>query len=295
MRLPEGVTRSLTKQVLLAKKNSPHIFFAGGIVAGVGATVLACKATLKLEKVLDEVKADIEHVKNTDVEVAGEPISDTERNRVLAVKYARGGFKVARLYAPAAGLGLASIGLLTGSHVQLVRRNATLTAAFAMVSKAYEDYRARVRKEMGEEKELELYRGIETSVEKVNGKTTTVKTLNPGGRSQFGRIFDEVSPYWKKNPELNMYFLKCQEDYANLKLRVNGVVLLNDVYDMLGFERTSLGAIVGWVRNDDDDRCEGDGYISFNVFDMSNAQFVNNHEPRVLLDFNVDGIVYDKI
>lgn len=297
MRLPEGLTRNLTRQVLQVKKQSPHIFFAAGVVGAVGSAVLACKATLKLEAVLDEVKADIEHVKSAQVEVAGEPISDTERNRVLGVKYARGSLKVARLYAPAAGLGLASIGLLTGSHIQLVRRNSALTAAFTAVAKAYDDYRQRVRNEVGPEKEQEIYHGIETQeiVTSNDGKTAIAKVINPNARSPYARVFDEDALHWKKNAELNMYFLNCQQEYANNKLRVYGVVLLNDVYDMLGFERTRQGALVGWVRNDDDDRCEGDGYIDFHIHTLDNAQFINDLEPRVLLDFNVDGIVYDKI
>lgn len=292
MKLPDGVTRRLAKQVLLAKKNSPHIFFAAGIVGAVGSTVLACKATLKLEEVLDEVKADVERVKAADVEVVGVPISDTERNRVLAVKYARGGFKVAKLYAPAAGLGLASIGLLTGSHIQLVRRNATLTAAFTGLAKAYEEYRGRVREEVGEEKEKELYHGVTTTEELIDGKKRLVKSLEGSNRSPYARLFDSRSILHKDNAELNRYFLECQQEYANNKLRVYGVVLLNDVYDMLGFERTRQGAIVGWVRNDDDDRCEGDGYIDFNMHEVNTP---DSFEHRVLLDFNVDGIVYDKI
>ncbi len=50
------------------------------------------------------------------------------------------------------------------------------------------------------------------------------------------------------------------------------------------------GAIVGWVINGD-----GDGYIDFGMYDPGSNLFINNIEPRILLDFNVDGVIYDKI
>lgn len=282
--------------VLKAKKNSPHIFFAAGVVGAVGSTILACKATLKLEAVLDEIHGEVEHVKNADVEVAGVPISDQERNRVLGVKYARGALKVGKLYAPAAILGAASVGLLTGSHIQLVRRNSTVTAALAMVSKAFDDYRDRNRAIVGEEKELDIYRGITTEVQEIDGKNTKVQVVSVDGRSPWARIFDESSIFWKRNAELNLMFLRCQQEYLNHKLQVNGVVLLNDAYEALGFDRTRQGAIMGWTRHDRNGKGEGAGFIDFGIYDLSNGRFVNGMEHSVLLDFNVNpGTVYQEI
>lgn len=43
------ITRFGGRSVLLAKKHSPTILTATGIVAGITSTVLASKATLKLE------------------------------------------------------------------------------------------------------------------------------------------------------------------------------------------------------------------------------------------------------
>ena len=50
--IPNAVSVRVAKQVLLAKKNSPAILFGAGITTAVAATVLACKATLKLEEVV---------------------------------------------------------------------------------------------------------------------------------------------------------------------------------------------------------------------------------------------------
>lgn len=108
--------------------------------------------------------------------------------------------------------------------------------------------------------------------------------------SIYGRWFDEGSLNWQKNTEMNHIFLECQQRYANNKLQAKGHMFLNEVYDALGLERSQAGAVVGWVINGD-----GDGYIDFGMYEPGSNLFINNIEPRILLDFNVDGVVYDKI
>lgn len=283
-RVPAGLTRSVGRQILIAKKNSPHIFFAGGIVGVTGAAVLACKATLKLEPILTDMKKDLDQVK------ADTEITDQERQHQAGTVFIKGVFEIGKLYAPAIALGAASIAALTGSHVQMTRRNAALSATLALVSQAYEDYRFRVRQELGDEKELSLYRGIVEKEETVDGKKKITRIGDPTKHSPYARFFDEMSLNWEKNAELNRIFIQCQQSYMNQLLHARGHVFLNEVYDALGLERSQAGAVVGWVRNGD-----GDGYIDFGMFVPDNARFVNNMERSVLLDFNVDGVIYDKI
>jgi hypothetical protein len=78
-------------------------------------------------------------------------------------------------------------------------------------------------------------------------------------------------------------FLKCQENYANDLLRRRGHVLLNEVYDTLGLDQNPAGAVVGWVMNGD-----GDNRIVFEIQTSTN-------DGCMLLDFNVDGVIFDKI
>lgn len=286
--VPVSVTRNLHRQLLKTKKNSPHIFFFGGVVGVVGSTVLACRATLKLEKVADEIKMDVDNAKAVDSMVKQD---EKEYYKSLGYVYVRSAGKIVRLYGPAAVLGAASIGALTGSHIQLTRRNAGLTAAFAAVSKAFDDYRVRVRQEVGDERELELYRCMEdVEIEGEKGKKQLVKVRNKDGVSPYARIFDRSSTAWEANLELNRIFLQCQQNYFNHILNARGHVFLNEVYDALGFERCSEGQIVGWVLNS-----EGDGYIDFGIFQVNSPMALDGTETCIVLDFNVDGAVYDKI
>ena len=283
-----GVTRSIGRRSLIIKKNSPNIFFAAGIVGVVTSTVLACRATLKLSDTLDDIQKEVAVVK--DIEVGPEYSEQTHRKDMIYV-YSKASYKVARLYGPAVVVGGVSIAALTGSHIQLTRRNAALTAAYAIVEEAFREYRDRVKTVVGEDRELDIYRGTHTeTVKNELGQKEEQRSFDPNKRSMYSRIFDEYSDMWKKDAEHNRIFIQCQQNFANNLLQSRGHVFLNEVYDMLGLDRSKAGAVVGWVLNSD-----GDNYVDFGIFEAYNAKFVNGWERSVILDFNVDGVIYDKI
>ena len=295
--VPASVTRKLARQMLVARKNSPHIFFGLGVVGTVASTVLACRATLKLDKELDEIKGNLEDLKelresvDQKTAVEGKVYTPEQYNNDAIYVYTKSAMTVATLYAPAAIVGIASIACLTGSHVQLTRRNSALMAAYAAVQTAYENYRNRVREQIGVERELDLYHGAKNEV-LVNelGDKVEVKVVKPGDWSPYARFFDENSKEFQKHNEYNQMFLAAQEKMANRKLIFQGHLFLNEVYDMLGFERTKEGSVIGWLYNG-----EHDNYVTFGTYSAHNEKFVNGLERVALLDFNVDGIIYDKI
>lgn len=276
--IPTGVTRSIGRHILTMKKNSPRTMFVGGIV-GIGvSTVLACRATLKLESTLQTFKEDVDGVK-----------ADSLERKDLAYVYAKGSASLVRLYGPAILVGGASVVLLTGSHVTLTRRNAALTAAYSALQVSFDQYIQRVKNEIGEERELDLRRGVIKQEVMIDGKKTSIDVLDPNGRSIYSKCFDESNANWNKNAEINRVFIQCQQNYLNHLLHARGHVFLNEVYNTLGFEHTSAGSIVGWVVGN------GDSYIDFDIFEAVNSDFVNGYERSIWLDFNVDGIIYDKI
>lgn len=296
--IPHKVSRRLSRNVLELKKQSPHIFFGAGILAVAGGTVLACRATLKLERTVDDIRHDLETVKELNEaarkqeELSGgkHAYSEKEYVRDLGYVYGKSAVKLGKLYGPSVLVGGAGIAMLTGSHIQMTRRNGALTATLAVVSKAYDDYRQKIRDEYGEDRELELYK--DTKVVPVEGgkKNESEITSDPSLFSPYAKLFDEVNVNWVPNGETNYMFIKCQENYFNYVLSSRGHVFLNEVYDKLGFEHTSAGSVVGWVYDG-----ENDGYIDFGLDDPAAKDFVTGFEPSVWLDFNVDGIIYDKI
>jgi len=292
--VPVGLTRKIGRQLLTFNKHKPHIFFATGVVGSVASTVLACRATLKLSATLDEIEGDIKNVKSMkeNAEKTGlDSYNSDDYGRDLYYVYTKAGLKITRLYAPSVVIGVASLGLLTSSHVQLTRRNAALMAAYATLQEAYDNYRERVREEVGENKELDLYHGATTErIKNEDGKSEDIKVVDPNKMSPYSKLFDEYSPHWEKDPELNRIYIQCQQNYANNLLIARGHLFLNEVYDMLGIDRTKAGAVVGWVIGD-----EGDNYVDFGLYEARNSAFVNGWERSIFLDFNVDGVIFDKM
>lgn len=287
--VPNEVTRVIARSALKLQKSSPKLLFAAGIAGVATSTVLACRATLKLEKTLDDVQVKVADVKNLKGSTKGYPTNEYSRD--LAYVYAQGAVRIGKLYAPAVAVGSLSVAALTGSHVVLTRRNAALTAAYAAVSKAYDEYRDRVREEVGDEKELRLRHAIKLEDISEGGKKKELGPVaNPNQWSSYARFFDEYSRNWVKNAEYNRLFVECQQRYLNDKLQAQGHVFLNEAYDALGIPRSSAGAVVGWVIGKD-----GDNYIDFGMYTAYNSPFINGDERSILLDFNVDGVIYDKI
>lgn len=275
--IPKFVTKASGRALLKLQKNSPHILFGAGIAGVVGGTVLACRATLKLHETLDEFTQEVQAEK------------PTASNADMAYIYGKNTAKLVKLYAPAVIVGGAGLACLTGSHVQLTRRNNVLTVTYAGLLKAYDEYRKRVREEVGEEKEIELFHGIETQEMKLDGKTIEAKIVDPNKLSQYTRIFDELNPNYRKDAEINKIFIQCQQNYFNMMLQTRGHVFLNEVYEHLGFEHSRPGAVVGWVLGN------GDNYINFHLYEASNSRFINGDERAIVMDFNVDGVILDLI
>jgi type II secretory pathway pseudopilin PulG len=307
--VPNSVTRKVHRQILITKKQSPHIFFITGMLGAITSTVLACRATLKLSETLDEIQNDIQNVKilshsNEEVidmesmepgvtvqEIVRSEYPDEQYAKDLVYVYAKASVRLTKLYGPSIIIGAASIGLLTSSHVQLARRNQALIAAYGMLQQAFNEYRERVQEEIGEERERDLYLGMhDETVTNELGKKEKVKVLNPNRYSMYAKVFCETNENWQKDPEYNRIFIQIQQNYWDQRLRARGHVFLNEVYDSLGFPHTKAGAVVGWLISP-----ESDCFIDFGIYEAFAADFVNGYERSIVLDFNVDGVIYDQI
>lgn len=309
-------TRTVGKAGLTVKKYSPEILMATGIVGVVASAVLACKATTKLDAVLENAKSDVDavhaakdrghiviSVDEETGEVTTEEYTDEDHKKDLAIVYAKNGVKFAKLYGPAVVLGATSIGCILASNNIIRKRNVALAAAYNVADTAFKEYRGRVIERFGEELDRELRynikaQEIEELVVDENGNETVVKTtVNAANEpSDYARFFDEYCKGWSKSPEANLYYLRQIQSYCNKKLQSQGYLFLNDVYKELGIRPTSVGQVVGWIY--DEANPVGDNYVDFGIYDLHNEDkrlFVNGRERSILLDFNVDGVIYDMI
>lgn len=285
--VPQAVTRNVGRQLLTLKKNRPHISFGVGIAGVIVGNVLVARATLKVGPVLEEMQAEVEDVK------LHRDLDDPDRSKDLAYVYGKGTIKLAQLYGPAVIVTGLSITLLTGSHVEMTRRNQALTATVVGLSKAYDEYRSRVRDAIGEERERDIYYAVteETYIDEDGKKKTVLSpTGDPSLISPHARFFDEYSKYWQKDAEMNRLFVQVAQTHANQLLQARGHVFLNEIYDALGIPRSKAGTIFGWTLTGD-----GDNYIDFGMYSTHDNGFVNGWNRSVLLDFNVDSTpIYDR-
>ena len=289
---------------LKVQQYSPEIFIGAGLAGVVGSGVMCCKATLKVDKVLSDEHEVIGKIKKAkELKDSGEDIdySDDDYKKDLTLVYSRMMWKLVRLYGPYITLGAAGlVSILCGYNI-ISKRNIALAAAYKVVEESFTNYRNNVISEYGKKADEKLRYGlhkedieIEEADEEGNETTKKVKNakvIDPIA-SPYSRFFDQSSHNWEKNVEHNMFFLKAQEEYFNQLLNSRGHVFLNEVYDSLGLERSQAGAVVGWVKGN------GDDYIDFGIFDAysdASRRFVNGYEPVILLDFNVDGVIWDKI
>ena len=297
-----SATKTFHRVGFQIKKHSPEILLVTGITGVVTSAVMACKATTKVDAIIEESKKSIDmiHEGMEAGNICDVEYTEEDGKKDLAIVYIQTGVKFAKLYGPSVLLGLTSIGCILASNNIIHKRNVALSAAYTAIDTSFKGYRSRVIERFGESMDRELRYNIktqevkETVVDEETGKKKTVKStvsvVDPNTYSDYARFFDEYCAGWTKDAEYNLMFLRQQQNYANELLKSRGHLFLNEVYDMLGIDRTKAGNIVGWIY--DEKHPIGDNFVDFGIYVLDNEKardFVNGRERSILLDFNVDG------
>ena len=297
----KSVNGVASKAVMKLKKHSPEILVVAGIAGTVVSAVLACKATTKVAEILDETKGTLDtiHEGMETGAINGQEYTTEDGKKDTVVVYAQTGMKLAKLYGPAIILGTLSITSILASNNILRKRNVALGAAYAAIDKSFKEYRGRVIERFGEQVDTELKYGIkakkfeEIEVDPETGKEKkikkTVMVADPNLQSDYAVYFDSKSRNYETNPDYNRMFLKAQQAFANDKLQTRGHLFLNEVLDDLDLPRTPAGQIVGWTKDGPD------GYVNFRIVEVERETEDGRHEPALLLDFNVEGNIWEKM
>lgn len=298
------------------QKHSPEILVAAGVIGTVVGAIMACKATTKVNSILESASSDIDAIHDCmENKSLTEDYSEEDGKKELMAVYAQTAVKFVKLYAPSVLIGALSITSILASNNMLRKRNVALAAAYATIDEGFKKYRNRVVERFGEQVDRELKYNLkvkkfkEKEVDPETGKEKKVEktafVVNPSDISDYARFFEKytvdedgnsiVNPHWDENNEYNLMFLKAQENYANDLLRAKKRLFLNEVYEMLGLPRTKAGQIVGWVY--DPDNPKADSYVDFGIYsdNLSYSDYVNGFDPAILLDFNVDGNIWEKM
>ena len=324
MNVKDILTQGFFKTKVSFEKASPEIFMALGITAIIGGTIMACVATSKEKDIRNEAKEKLQEVReskpkaeaDTNVYSDNEPYGVIEQpsnesirhyRKELFFAYAKGAGQYIKLYGPSIAVEVLGIACILKSHNIMKGRNVALAAAYTTLDTAFKGYRNRVAEKFGDEVEKEIRYNLkkESVMEETvteDGKKKKVKKdilVSDDALpeySPYARFFDESSIYWDKDATINLQRVYDEQAFANKKLKLRGYLFLNEVYERLGIPITEAGQNVGWIY--DEKNPLGDNYVDFGLFDQgrpANRRFVNGYEPVILLDFNVDGCITQRL
>lgn len=230
-------------------KRSPEILTGIGIAGMITTTVLAVKATPKAMELIEERKTQ-------------EWIDKLSPLEVVKVAW--------KPYVPAIVTGVASTFCLIGASSVHLKRNAALATAYKLSETALTEYREKVIETIGEKKEQTVRDKVaEERVKKNPVSKNEVIVTNTGKTLCFDPIsaryfYSSIEKIKRAENELNKEMLHA----------FSGYVSLNDFYDEIGLDHTSVGDDLGWNT---------DKLIDINF----SSQLNDNGEPSVVLDYAV--------
>ena len=300
---PKVLLKNIT---MWGKKHAPELLLGAGIATGAACTVVACKKTLKLKETVEPYKEKLEDIRQRGEEDAEYKVKEYRKD--ITKTYLQSAGQVAKLYSLPVALGGCSLACVLGGHHILKGRYAAMSAAYLGVNTAFNQYRGRVKNELGEDMDRHFRFGTEMKeitvdeVDPETGKTKKVKkkveTMDESvlnNRSIYATVFDAANPNWSPYPEYNKTFLTILQSQFTDRLRMDGYLYLNDVLDALGFEKTLEGQVMGWIYNPNDPTkaC----YVDFGIAhceEQHNRALLNGFDPSIVLDFNVDSNVLNE-
>lgn len=302
-----SLTRTYHKVKFKAAKRSPEILLITAGVGAVASAVGACFATKKTCDVLAVSNADNEVLEiraseATDAVVREEMQQEIKKNKTMTR------LKVVSYYLPpVTGMALSLLAGY-GSHHVLSKRYVGAVAYAATINEAFEQYRKRVVENFGEETDKKLFynagfNDVEEEVLNEDGTTEKVSTKVGYSESEnfpgYTVVFDEENPNGRGGFDYSKMFVRCVENWAEIQLQTNGYLFLSDVLDQLGYDRKKnkelyrVAQVVGWWTDDE----KSDGHVDFQALDMVRPTDDpdNPYEKYILLNFNVDGNIWEKM
>ena len=232
-----------------ASKRSPEILTGIGIAGMITTTILAVRATPKALELIEEQKEE-------------ESVDELSSFEVVKVAW--------KPYIPAMVTCVVSTACLIGASSVNTKRNAALATAYKLSETALTEYREKVIETIGEKKERIVRDKVAEERVKKNPVSKNEVIVTGNGKTL---CFDPISGrYFMCSIET----IKKAENTLNKQMLhdISGYVSLNEFYDELGLDHTSVGNDLGWNTNQLID-------IDFS------SQLNDNGEPSVVLDYLV--------
>ena len=294
------------------QKASPKIMLATGVVGMIGTCVMASKATLKVDTILDESKkkvdtihmiAEDEEWRKANPEVA-EKYTEKDKDKDLIIVYAKTALELVKLYGPAILVGGASLALIICSHCILQGRLLAAGAGLAALGQTFNMYKNEVRERYGEEVERDISLGmhdekfetvhIDESGKEKKTKIVTKVVSEDKIASPFTLIFDERNPnYCKGDPRTSVENIISTDAFLTEKLQRQGFVFWNEIRSSYGYKPVPLGQTFGNIYDPKDPNrcCNVDSGIRKDNPEV--RDFLAGRTKQLVLNFRIDGDILD--
>ncbi len=283
------------------KAHSPEILMAAGVVGTVAGVVVACKATTKLDDILEETQEKIIQIKDFDPETVDAEYTENDRKKDLVITYTKGGLEIAKLYGPAFVILSLSLASMLAANNILRKKNFALMAAYTALDKSFKDYRGRVVDKYGHSIDEELRLGLEKrkiseEVTDENGKTKKVKkdvavaTVNDPTLIEYSK---DTTSYWDSVMDYNLNFLSSGQNYLNDLLTCNRYLFMSDVKQYFALPIDASDYQIGWLYKADNET--GDNIVDLRIRQSLKEVIDKDGNPKyekvIYLDPNYDGVI----
>ena len=298
MSFKSTLTRFVSRAGTTLAKNYPTIALTAGVVGFAGTVGLAIHATNNSQYIIGNHKSDIHHTRER-FKKQNDPYSPEQFKKDQIAIWTNTVKELSKKYAPTMALGVASIAALISGQSVLANRLNTMTIAYEGARTLLKSYRANVKKEVGEDKEVEIYTASAADARERLVETGVIDPDCPGYYFE-GTTFwfdSSTSPLnYKDSDMMNANFLRDVENAMNRRLQQRGHLFLNDVYEALGMEETPLGTQIGWINLPG----KVESFVDFGFDDKINDTVKGriketSDKHAYLLDLNVDGVIWNMI
>ena len=303
--------KAMNGSSLFFKAHAPEIMVTSGVV-GFGLTVVgACKATSKARDILEDKEVAINA---NDDALQDSIISQEQYDANIARINRQTRWLLVKAYTPTATGLIVSVILVLGGYKMINGRLVKTAAAYKILEDGFGRYRENVRDEFGEEVDWRMLNGIrperleaaekereanrDIAADKKRKKRNFEKRRT-AHEEVYSKFFDQYSDRWRRSwtPDQVWEYLRRKQREANDMLRCRKHIFLNEVYDLLGLDRTEEGAVVGWILT----KTNQNSFVDFGLDSMPEEErrrFLTaerNEDIKVWLHFNPDGLIYNMI
>lgn len=310
-RIGNAVTKAAGGSSLFLKVHAPEILVGSG-VAGFALTIVgACKATNKARDILDTKD---ECINENDECLASGALTEAEHDANLQLIQRNTRRELIKTYTPVATGALVSVILVLSGYRMINGRLVKTAAAYKILEDGFGRYRENVRDEFGEETDWRMLNTVRPErLEAANAEREANREIEADKKRKkknhekrrtsheeiYSQIFDQYSDRWRRSwtPDQVFGYLRQKQREANDMLRIRKHIFLNEVYDLLGLDRTETGAVVGWILT----KNNPDTFVDFGLDGMPEGKLreilasERNEDIQIKLHFNPDGLIYNMI